>query len=54
MCKMKNRAAAEITREDFIQLQPIGKIDRPPDVVIFLRIRTFGIFQVFPMYYNST
>jgi hypothetical protein len=28
----------------------IGKIDRPPEVVIFLHICTFGIFQVFSIY----
>ena len=33
-------------------LQHIGKIDRPPEVVIFLHICTFGIFQVFSMYPN--
>ena len=27
-------------------LQHIGKIDRPTEVVIFLHICTFGIFQV--------
>jgi hypothetical protein len=28
-------------------LQHIGKIDRPPEVVIFWDICTFGVFQVF-------
>jgi hypothetical protein len=33
-------------------LQHIGKIDRPPEAVIFLHICTFGIFQVFSIYMN--
>ena len=44
MCKMKNRAAAETAREYFIQLQHIGKIDRLPEVVIFLHICKIAIF----------
>jgi hypothetical protein len=34
-------------------IQHIGKIDRPPEVVIFLHICTFGIFQVFSIYMYS-
>ena len=51
MGKMKNRAAAEAAREDFIQLQHIGRIDRPPEVLIFLHICKIAI-SVFLSYHR--
>ena len=52
MFKMKNRAAVETACEDFIQLQPIGKIDRPPEVVAFWHICNLRIIQVSSMYFK--
>jgi hypothetical protein len=51
---MKNCAAAETVREDFIQLQHIGKIDRPPEVVIFLHICKIAIFVFLSIYMKSS
>ena len=45
-------AVQKMSSQKYRLLQHIGKIDRPPELVIFLHICTFDIFQVFSIYPN--